>query len=202
MKIPKLVRNTVTGGLLGGIACLLMFVLVNTFSGKNPLSPYPIRLMDFWVPGFAIVFTLWYFKFGRPMQIFHIWEGLLGGLIVNIVTALTSATLLALYLNNFRPDLLTDYIRESIAYMNTPELRNYTVGKFGQEFYKASIKGLSGTKVSDIWVDDFGRKIFYGIFVILLASVILRKREPQLENLPPAAGKPEPKRKAKAAKKS
>ena len=142
---------------------------------ENPLGPTQIRALDFWIPGVAIVFTLWYYKNTRPDRIFHFWEGLAGGPLVLLCTAFCSATLLYFYLTYINQPLLTDYIARSIVYAQS--LKDFTIRTFGEAGYKNQLNGLAQITPGTMWKDEFAKKLIYGIFVIPVAAMLLRKRD-------------------------
>jgi Protein of unknown function (DUF4199) len=167
----KLFRVFLPAGLLGGLACGA-FQGILYLAGLNPLGED--RYLDFWIAPLTIVFAFWWVKNQRPGGEFRLSEGVMGGGFLNFILALTSAACLWLFIAVLDRGLLPQYVALMQAKLRALPTEGMKVPE--RQMLAAQIKGLPSTTAGGIFIDEFLKKVFWGMVSVPIISIAMRRR--------------------------
>lgn len=170
--MKPIVKVSIKYGLICGVMSVFAFY-VQVLMGMNPLINLNSFFIDLIIFFGFIFFANKEFKDYRNDGFLHFWQGMTVGLIiifsVGVIFSVFSATY---YLIN--PDVFTEYVQNATKiFENQKELllERMTEVEFNQR-----LVDLKATKISDLVITDFFKKVGVGFLVTPVVAVLLRKQ--------------------------
>lgn len=158
-------------GLFSGvmsIAILWVFIWI----GQNPLHEMNFLVLEVILMAIFVLFGIKEFKDRYGMGELRFWEGMSTGFVIYLVTALLFTPGLYLFLT-IEPQVLTEYMQ--LSYQDLVNNEEMHIERMGREMYEDGLANLKSIKAEDLLVSGFFKKLFWGMFITPLFSVILRK---------------------------
>lgn len=170
--LPPIVAVPVKFGLVGGAMTILLFLVIY-FLGQNPLLVYGNFDFSFLLLPVFIFFSIKEFRDYKNHKQLGFWQSMAVGIISYVTMALISAFFIWFFLNFINSELVSGYIADRIQLI--VHMKGELIEKLGTEMYEKTYHELESTTAYVIALDDFLKKIFIGLFLTLILSVILRK---------------------------
>lgn len=167
-----LVTVPVKYGLFGGFFSIVLFLILY-FLGKNPLVVAGIFDFGLILIPIFIFFSIKEFRDYRNNKELRFWQGMTVGFINYVTIATVSALFIWLFLTLIDEQLLTSYIGDRTALL--VENKQQFIESLGDITYEETLVELENTTAYIIAVDDFLKKVFIGLFLTIIFSVILRR---------------------------
>jgi hypothetical protein len=170
-KLKPFLITSLKYGLIGGaLTIILFFILI--FLDINPFVAYKKLDFGFLILPVFIFFSIKEFRDLRNNRQLRFWQGMTVGFFTYIFLALTSAVFILLALS-FYPQVLDQYIIDrSLMVENN---KSQIVETLGEEVYYQTYQDLQQISPFVLALDDFLKKIFAGLFITIIISVILRR---------------------------
>ena len=173
MKISNpLIAVPVKYGFVGGMLSILVFVLVYQLD-RNPLTVYGNFDFSFLLFPIFIAFSLKDFRDNWNDKSMKFWQGMTIGFINYSAIAIISAIFIFLFLTFIDHTLLTEYISDRSLLI--VEMKDEMIKTMGQAVYETTYREVQETTAYVIALDDFLKKVFIGLFLTIILSVIFRK---------------------------
>lgn len=158
-------------GLVGGILSVLIFSIIYVL-GKNPLIIYRDFDFSFLLLPIFIAFSIKEFRDNWNNRSLKFGEGMTVGFINYLIVATISGVFIFIFLN-IESFMLAEYISDrSLLIMN---IKDDMIKTMGQEVYQQTYNDLQDTTAYVIALDDFLKKIFIGLFLTIIISIIFKK---------------------------
>ena len=161
----------------GGIASLLSIILflILYYSGRNPLL-IP-AFLDFRILLFPIflVFSIRDFKEYHNGGFLHFWQGFSIGLLVILIIAGMMSLFILILGSWIEPDFVSKFIQSSIDQIESAKEK--ITNAIGQEELTKVLEILPSTTLYDLALDYFLKSLPYGLFLTIIISLILRKKQ-------------------------
>ena len=167
--IPKL---SFRYGAVGGVLAIVSF-LVFHYMGLPPGS-----LLSF----LAAVIVVGMFTF-LPMKDFKSSNGagfrFYHGMTLGFISYLTIATVFSIFYILFIEVVEPDYLNTKITFLRDSHVaqREQKVAEFGIEVYERQLDGMQDISVSADVLSEFAKRLFIGLFLAPVFSIILRTRQ-------------------------
>ena len=174
IKEQPILRISLKYGIMGAILSMVLFLILY-YSGKHPaLIP---ALFDFRIILFPIVlvFSIRDFKLNFNEGILHFWQGMSIGLLDILIFSL----LMMFFIMVFGGLLETEYVHEYISGMQQQILTDAEIfsNSVGKDAYTKTLEILPSTTIFDLALDYFLKSWPLGLFLIIIISLILRKKQ-------------------------
>lgn len=158
-------------GLFSGV--MSIFILwVFVWLGQNPLYEMNFLVLEVILLGIFVLFAIKEFKDRHGMGELRFWQGMSTGFVVYLTTAIVFTPGLWLFLT-IEPQVVAEYIQMSYQYQVDNE--EMQVERMGRELYEKGLKELKSVRNQDLLLSGFLKKLFLGMFITPLISLILRK---------------------------
>lgn len=163
-------------GFIGSLMIILGLIVL-FYLGRHPLLLNPI--LDARIPIYALI-TFISFKVFRDQYnggIMHFWQGMAIGLIAYMVMTLGAALFIFIFSGIGNTHFLEEFIRiksEQLIANKEAYIAAYGVG---EEAYNYAIEGLPLTQASDLALHYIRQSIPIGLFLTIILSVLLRRKE-------------------------
>ncbi|RAU81595.1 DUF4199 domain-containing protein [Pontibacter arcticus] len=165
----SIVRVGVRYGVLGGLACFVIMLLLY-FLGANPFGDLG-RWSYVPLPVFIFLAIRYFKKFDEAELGFG--KGFRVGLSVAFYAALCASLLVFLLIYIVGPEILQTHIAETKALLAETEAEQIRL--LGAKVYNEAVAALESTTPTMQAADDFVRRIFVGGVFSLVAAVFFRK---------------------------
>ena len=166
----KLAALPLRYGLMGGAISIALF-LIFYFMDLNPLVN--IKFIDLVILGIFIFFCLKEFRDRYNGGELHFWQGMTAGMMTYMLIALISAVFILIMTGAIDPQLVGDYISTRLDLI---ELNKQTlIDTIDEKAYSETVAGVKNTTAMDLALDDFLKKVFIGLFLSSIISIVLRK---------------------------
>jgi hypothetical protein len=167
---PFLITSLKYGLIGGALIIVLFFVLI--YLDVNPLIANKRLDFGFLILPLFVFFGIKEFRDIRNSKQLRFWQGMTVGFFTYIFLALTSALFILLILN-LNTELLEQYIvdRSLLIENNKAQI----IENLGEEVYSITYQDLQNITPMVLAIDDFLKKIFAGLFITIIISVILRR---------------------------
>lgn len=168
--IPKLSSRY---GLAGGVMATVAF-LVFHYIGVVPGSLLSF-LAAILVTGMFAFLPMKDFKSNINNGEFRFYHGMT----IGFIAYLTIATIFSLFYLIFIEFIEPDYLNEKISYLREVQVsqRDAKIEEFGLEAYEKQLSGLDSISVSSEILSEFVKRLFIGIFLTPIFSIILRTKQ-------------------------
>lgn len=174
MKInPAIPRISFRYGLAGGCMAMVAF-LVFHYIGIKPGSLISF-LAAILVTGMFAFLPMKDFKSNVNKKEFRFYHGMT----IGFISYLTIATVFSLFYLVFIEILEPNFLNEKVAYLRELQItqREAKVEEFGLEAYERQLNGLDSISLSSDVLSEFAKRLFIGIFLTPIFSVVLRTRQ-------------------------
>lgn len=160
-------------GTLAGFISIILFLVLH-FAGKNPFIIPP--LLDFRILLYPIilVFAIREFKENRNSGTLHFWQGMTIGMIAVLTGAFIMMVFILIFGGLVQPEIVTGYIRQMTEQIHT--LNQDVRESIGSKAIEKSLELLSTTNIFHLAIDYFIKSLPYGVFLTIIISLILRKK--------------------------
>lgn len=171
-KLPPLVSTPLRFGAVGGALIILLFLGIYFFYA-NPLIVF--RKFDF---GFLLLpvfifFSIREFRDYKNAGELRFWQGMTVGFLTYMVVAFCSAFFIWVFVSFFDPQLLVGYIADRTQLIEG--MKDEMIAQLGESVYEQAYNEVQHVAVWEVALDDFLKKIFIGLFLTIIISVLLRK---------------------------
>ncbi|WP_176723335.1 DUF4199 domain-containing protein [Roseivirga misakiensis] len=169
---PLIPQISVRFGAVGGVLAIVAF-LVFHFIGLPPGS-----LLSF----IATILVVGMFMF-LPMKGFKSHNNgefrFYHGMTIGFISYLSIATIFSLFYLLFITVIEPDYLIDKMEFLkeNLIEQKEQKIEEFGPEVYERQLKGMDSTSVSADVLSEFAKRLFIGLFIAPVFSIILRTRQ-------------------------
>jgi hypothetical protein len=163
-------------GIIGSLM-IIIGLLVLYYLGRHPLLLNP--LLDARIPLYALIIFISFKVFKDQFNggIMHFWQGLTMGLISYLVMACVAALFIYIFSEIGDTHFLAEFIRiksEQLIANKEAYVEAYGVG---EKAYNYAIEGLPLTQGSDLALHYIRQSIPIGLFLTIILSVLLRRKE-------------------------
>lgn len=156
----------------GGISIFLFFVLY--LLGYNPLIIYRNFDFSFILLPIFIYFSIKEFRDFNNDNALEFWQGMSVGFFTYVTIAALSGLFLFLFLEVGDPQLLTGYVADRIQILD--DKKEEVVERLGEIAYNKTYSELKMVTAFHLALDDFLKKLFIGLFLTIIISVLLRRK--------------------------
>lgn len=170
--LPPLVGTPLRFGLVGGVLSIFLFLGIY-FYNENPLIVF--RKFDF---GFLLLpvfifFSIREFRDYKNGGELRFWQGMSVGFLTYMIVAFLSAFFIWIFVDFFEPQLLAGYIADRTQLIVS--MKEEMIAQLGESIYDKTYAEIQQISVLEVALDDFLKKIFIGLFLTIIISVLLRK---------------------------
>lgn len=174
MNAKSLINTSLAFGLLtGGI--VFAFFLVLYFVGLPPLGGKKEVSVGFNLIMMGV--AVWYYRKFEGQGYLHLWQALSICYLTNLVGALVSASLITLFVKFIDPQVLTNYILDSLKIIDLS--KKDILEEMGEGTLRELITNIKKTQASTIFADEVIKKLLIGAIPALLISLYFRRQAPQ-----------------------
>jgi hypothetical protein len=159
-------------GLTGGLIQFLSFLLFY-YLGFRPLLNLNTLILDIILIFIFVFFGTKDFKTRFNSGELRFWQGMSVGFVAYMTLSLLSAILLYSYLEFIEPKVIAEYIEQTRVYLENSEIR--TEELITPEEFKKNLDELEKTSAKILAISAFWKKVFIGLLVTPVSSIILRK---------------------------
>jgi hypothetical protein len=159
-------------GLMGGILIVILFVVM-VFFEINPLVASKKLDFGFIILPIFIFFSVKEFRDFKNEGKLRFWQAIALGMLTLFILSALSAIIVWSFLSLFSDDFLKQYIIDRTYLLE--EYKPMILESTSEEVYERTFKDLQNVTPAILAFDDFIKKIFTGIFITLIISVILRR---------------------------
>ena len=171
-KIRPYGQPAVKYGLIGGALIVLLYIIL-VFFKINPLVATKKLDYGFIILPVFIFFSIKEYRDFRNEGKLRFWQGLLVGFLTLLVLSFASALVVWSFLSLFGDDFLRQYIVDRTILLE--EYKPMIVESASEEVYERTYADLQNVTPWILAFDDMIKKIFAGLFITLIISVILRR---------------------------
>lgn len=171
-KLQPYFQTALKFGLMGGILIVVLFVVMVLFE-INPLVASKKLDFGFIILPIFVFFSVKEFRDYKKDGKLRLWQGMILGMFTAFFLSLFSAIVVWAFLSLFGDLFLTQYITDRTILLE--EYRPMIVETTSEEVYERTYKDLQNVTPLILAFDDFIKKIFTGLFITLIISVILRR---------------------------
>jgi hypothetical protein len=161
-------RYGVAAGVLAFVLLIVLYYL-----GQHPLLISPFLDFRVLLLGIFIFFALKEFRDHFQAGELHLWQGMLGGIIVIIVATTLSSGFMYLF-GTLEGEFLNSYIVQITAYVKS--FPKEDIDRIGKDIYERNLKALPTTNMSALAITYFMQGLVIGFFVNIVLSVSLRRQ--------------------------
>lgn len=158
-------------GAFGAAMIIIMFFIFH-FSGSNPLTE--MSLFDFFIIPIFLFFGIKEFKDTYNQKLLEYWEGMTAGFVVYFSIAILTSLFIFLFMHLSESDIMDDYIANKLEILEGK--KDGIIEEMGEETYLESEKGIKGTSIFVITLDNFLKKTFIGLLLTIAIAVIMRRK--------------------------
>ncbi len=159
-------------GLMGGILIVILFVVM-VFFEINPLVASKKLDFGFIILPIFIFFSVKEFRDFKNEGKLRFWQAIALGMLTLFILSALSAIIVWSFLSLFSDDFLKQYIIDRTYLLE--EYKPMILESTSEEVYERTFQDLQNVTPAILAFDDFLKKIFTGIFITLIISVILRR---------------------------
>lgn len=174
MKInPVIPKLSFRYGLAGGAMAIVAFIVFH-YVGIMPGSLISF-IAAILVTGMFAFLPMKDFKSNMNNGEFRFYQGMTIGFIGYLTIAAVFSIFYLLFIELVEPEFLED----KVAYLRELQIeqRDAKVEEFGLEVYERQLKGLDNISVSSEVLSEFVKRLFMGIFLTPIFSIVLRTRQ-------------------------
>ncbi|MFY0594686.1 DUF4199 domain-containing protein [Roseivirga sp.] len=169
---PIIPQLSVKYGAVGGILAVVAFAVFH-YMGL-PAGSFISFLATVIVVGMFIFLPMREFKFQNSagFRFYH-------GMTIGFISYLSIATVFSLFYLLFIKVIEPDYIIEKMEFLRTNliDQREQKIEELGLEVYERQLKGMDSVSVSADVLSEFAKRLFIGLFLAPVFSIILRTRQ-------------------------
>ncbi|CAN5477930.1 hypothetical protein BH23BAC1_BH23BAC1_44440 [soil metagenome] len=170
-KLKPYLINALKYGLIGGVLTITLFFIL-LYLNVNPLVASKRLDFGFFIIPVFVFFSIKEFRNLRNYKQLRFWQGMTIGFFTYLILAFISASFIWLVLN-INNDLLDQYIFDrSLLVENN---KDQIVETLGEEVFYQTYQDIQQVTPFILALDDFLKKIFAGLFITIIISVILRR---------------------------
>ena len=170
--IKILLKVSLRYGIAAGVLAFVLLIVMY-YVGQHPLLISPFLDFRVLLFGIFIFFTLKEFRDYFQAGELHLWQGMLGGIIV-IFVATTLASALMYLFGTLQEEFLNSYIIQITAYVKS--FPKEDIDRIGKDIYERNLKALPTTNMSALAITYFMQGLIIGFFVNIILSVSLRRQ--------------------------
>lgn len=159
-------------GLMGGILIVILFVVM-VFFEINPLVASKKLDFGFIILPIFIFFSVKEFRDFKNEGKLRFWQAIALGMLTLFILSALSAIIVWSFLSLFSDDFLKQYIIDRTYLLE--EYKPMILESTSEEVYERTFQDLQNVTPAILAFDDYLKKIFTGIFITLIISVILRR---------------------------
>jgi len=170
-KYPLYASALIFGG-LGAINSFLYFFFLIAFK-MYPFSG--VYFITFIINALFIVISIWYFRYLLNNYVFHFWQALSVGIAANLIQTFIYCAIVAGFISSFAPDFLQVYIdvEQQKFLLDKPVF----IANISESQFNEMLKSIEQISMSDIIIRLGKINGSIGIIVVLIASMLLRRKE-------------------------
>ncbi|MDQ3535122.1 MAG: DUF4199 domain-containing protein [Bacteroidota bacterium] len=157
---------------MGGILIVILFVVM-VFFEINPLVASKKLDFGFIILPIFIFFSVKEFRDFKNEGKLRFWQAIALGMLTLFILSALSAIIVWSFLSLFSDDFLKQYIIDRTYLLE--EYKPLILESTSEEVYERTFQDLQNVTPAILAFDDFLKKIFTGIFITLIISVILRR---------------------------
>lgn len=170
-RINPYIQTALKYGLLGGALLILLFFTLH-FLNMNPVVLSKKLDFGFIIVPLIVFFSIKEFRDYRNGKVLTFGQGMTVGFFTYVFLAIISGFFIFI-LFNIQPELLDEYISDRIAVME--EKKTDIIESLSLEAYDKTYADLLNTTPFILALDDLLKKIFTGLFVTIILSILLRR---------------------------
>jgi hypothetical protein len=121
-----------------------------------------------------LVFAIREFKENKNEGTLHFWQGMTIGLIAVVTGAFIMMIFILLFGGLVQPGIVTEYIHQMTAQIHS--LNEEVRESVGSKTIEKTLELLVTTNIFDLAIDYFIKSLPYGVFLTIIISLILRKK--------------------------
>ncbi|MDQ3394252.1 MAG: DUF4199 domain-containing protein [Bacteroidota bacterium] len=159
-------------GLMGGILIALLFAIMVYFD-INPLVANKSLDFGFIIVPIFVIFAIKEFRDYRYGGKIKFWQAMILGMLTVSFIALLSAIVVWSFLSLLGDDFLRQYIADRTLLLE--EYKPMIIENTSDDVYNNTFDELQNVTPIILAFDDFLKKIFTGLFITLIISVVLRR---------------------------
>lgn len=171
-KLQPYFQTALKYGLMGGILIVLLYIVL-VFFEINPLVASKKLDFGFIIMPIFIFFSIKEFRDYRNDKKLRFWQGIIVGLFTLLLLSLISAFVVWAFLSLFGDEYLRQFIVDRTILLE--EYRPMILETTSEEVYQQTYQDLQNVTPVILAFDDLIKKIFAGLFITLIISVILRR---------------------------
>ena len=175
MKInPRLTKLSGGYGLISAVLTIVAFV-VFYYLDQQPWRNLLSLILDVVLIGAVTFMATRDFRDNENGGELRFYHGMSIGFIIYTLTALVFSLFYLLFMTVITPDFI-DIDRESMVEF-LESRKEMILANGGEESYQKQLDSLPGTRATSLALDSFGKKIFSGLFLAPIFSIVLRTRQ-------------------------
>jgi hypothetical protein len=156
-------------GILGGLLCLFTIGIMY-FMGKDPVGF--TEIFGYMILPIFVFLGIKNFRDHMNGGELGFGQGMTTGFFVYSILALTSAIGIFIFLR-LEPAIFEDFKSSNLILLE--ESKEGLIEQLDEESYKKTLNNILNMTVLDVAVNDFLRKIFPGLFITIIISIILKR---------------------------
>ena len=161
-------------GFLGSFL-IILGLLVLFFMGRHPLLLNPV--LDARIPIYALIIfiSIKVYKDQYGHGVMHFWQGMVMGMIAYLIMSLGAALFIFIMGEISATNFLDEYIRISTGQLVAN--KELFIESIGEKTYIDTLAQLPTTKPIHLAVDYLLKSMPIGLFLTIILSVLLRRKE-------------------------
>lgn len=169
-----MLKTAILGGLLGAlIFCGYFYIIYLIF--ENPFLVNP-KSIDFFIYVGAVAGSIYYYRYHVKKLYMTFWEGFVTGVLQTFVMASLCGLFIYVFLHSENKPLKL-YIANTL---HTLEQNKKGIEKnIGEKFYTQTYNEVKKTAPYDMAWFEWRTKLLLGVFITFIASLVMRKKQPQ-----------------------
>jgi len=171
-RLQPYVQTALKYGLMGGALIVVLFVVM-VFFEINPLVAGKKMDFGFIIMPIFIFFSLKEYRDYRNNGELRFWQAMSLGIFTLVILSLVSALVVWGFLSLFGDEFLRQYIVDRTILLE--EYKPMIIESTSEEVYERTFYELQNVTPAILAFDDLIKKIFAGLFITLIISVILRR---------------------------
>ena len=172
MKInPRLTKIAGGYGLVSAVLTIVAFI-VFYYMDMQPWRNLLSLILDVVLIGAVTFMATRDFRDNENGGELRFYHGMSIGFVIYTMTALVFSLFYLLFMTVITPDFMDLYIESMIEFLESR--KDMIMANGGEESYQQQLESLPDTRPSGLALDAFGKKIFSGLFLAPIFSIVLR----------------------------